>query len=79
MSVRHKWQRDACKFEVLQNKEFDRLCDKNQFIEGPFISKASKWMSEFGPYNPHRWAFGKLGDGRLVCCDTAAEAAEAES
>lgn len=61
-------------FACLPREEFDALARGGQFIEGPVVANPPKWMTEFGPYNPHRWAFGRLQDGRLVKCDVAAAA-----
>jgi hypothetical protein len=79
VSIQDKWERNQKAFEVLSKKEFDILYNEKRFVEGPLVSKSSKWGLEFGPYNPHRWAFGELNDGRLVCCDTAAETAGGET
>ena len=40
---------------------------RSLFVElRPMREGLSKFMREFGPYSPHRNAFGKLKDGRLV-------------
>ncbi len=73
-----QWERHRDLFTVLSKPEFDRLARDKQFAVGPKVGSPSKFMSEFGPYSPSRFAFGELVDGRWVCCDVAAEAAEGE-
>ncbi len=72
----YKWETDRDSFEVLSKKDFDDLFHNKKFSEGPMCRFPSKFANEFGPYNPHRWAFGQLTDGRFVCCDTAAKEKE---
>lgn len=77
-ALQRKWEGDHKAFTILTKDVFDELCDAKQFVDGPIVSEPSKWMNEFGPYNPHRWAFGLLNDGRYVCCDTTAKAVKEE-
>lgn len=77
-SLEIKWERDRESFRVMLKPEFDRLVRGEQFVDGPVIGRPSRWASEFAPYNPYRFAFGELADGRFVCCDVAAEAAGGE-
>ena len=79
MPIQDRWEQNHGAFEVLQRKEFDALCNEGRFADGPLIGNPGKWISEFGPYDPQHWAFGKLKDSRLVCCDTAAEAEGGET
>lgn len=78
-NLHYEWENNHDAFECLTKKAFDKLCNEKQFIQEPVVSNPSKWMSEFGPYDPHQWAFGQLTDGRFVCCNVAAEAAGGES
>ena len=71
-SLKNRWENDRESFTELPKTEFDKLFRDKQFIDGPVASGSNKFMKEFGPYNPHRWAFGELVDNRLVCCDVAA-------
>ena len=66
-----KWERDRESFEIMSKSEFDRLAREKQFAIGPLVGAPSKWMSEYGPYCPERFAFGELPDGRFVCCNIA--------
>ncbi len=77
-NLRYEWETNHGAFEILTKEAFDKLFRDGQFSEAPLISEPSKWSLEFGPYDPHRWAFGELNDGRLVCCDTTAKAAGGE-
>lgn len=72
-SLVDKWEGARDQFKRLPKAEFDQLCCDKRFADGPTVSKPSAWMREFGPHGPHRWAFGRLDDDRLVCCDVAAE------
>lgn len=64
-----KWEQDHASFAELSKEEFDELCRAGAFVVGPVVGAPSKWCREFGPYNPHRWAFGELSDGRFVSCE----------
>ncbi len=75
-SLESLWEHHHEEFEKLDKVEFDRLSNSKEFTSGPLISTPTAWGQEFGPYNPHRWAFGILRDGRKMCCDIAAEAEE---
>lgn len=57
-------------FVELPKAEFDQLYRDGSFEDGPLVAEKSHFADEFGPYDPHRWAFGRLQDGRLVKCDT---------
>ena len=65
-----KWEQDPDSFEKLSKQDFDQLFYDKKFTTGPMVSSPSKWGLEFGPYDPHRWAFGELPDNRFVCCNT---------
>jgi len=65
----NKWKNNREAFEVLTKDEFDKLYREGRFVNGPKVEEPSSWMKEFGPYNPHRWAFGQLDDDRYVRCD----------
>ena len=69
MTISNLWENENNKFIKLDKKEFDALCKTKEFEEGPLLAESSSWMNEFGPYNPHKNAFGKLKDGRLVYID----------
>ena len=71
-----KWELESDVFERVSKQEFDQLCRDKLFVDGPIAESPSKFGREFGPYDPYRWAFGQLSDGRFVCCDVAAEAKE---
>ncbi|KKM93804.1 hypothetical protein LCGC14_1204690 [marine sediment metagenome] len=77
-SLEIKWEYDRGSFETMSKPEFDRLARDKQFIDGPMSSCPSRWLREFGPYSPQRFAFGELMDGQFVCCDVAAQAAGGE-
>lgn len=64
------WEKEHDTFEQVTKAEFDKLLRDDEFIGDPLSSKPSKWAHEFGPYNPERWAFGILKDGRRICFRT---------
>lgn len=66
-----KWERDRSSFEATSKLEFDQAVREKRFVIGPLVNAPSKWMSEYGPYCPGRFAFGELADGRFVCCNIA--------
>ncbi len=72
--LQRKWETDQDSFEVISKESFDTLYRNKQFTDGPLAVDPSKWEEEFGPYNPHRWAFGQTVDKQFVCCDVAAKA-----
>ncbi len=72
VELENKWEQDHAAFTELSKIEFVHLCRAGAFVAGPMVETPSKWMREFGPYNPHRWAFGELSNGRFVSCDTTA-------
>ncbi len=78
-SLESLWKHHHEEFEKLDKVEFNRLREDAEFVSGPLIGTPTAWGQEFGPYNPNRWAFGILRDGRKVCCDIAAEAGKEES
>ncbi len=65
------WEHNAPLYGKIPKAEFDNFYRRKQFKSGPLQAKPSKWMREFGPYDPKRPAFGILKDGRKVWCDTA--------
>jgi len=69
-SLENIWEQKLEAFDTLSKQEFDGLFREKRFVDGPLIASPSKWMKEFEPYDPHLWAFGRLDDNRLVCCDT---------
>lgn len=60
------WEKRKDEFIELPKSEFDCLVRAGKFEAGPLRTDHSKFMQEYGPYSPERWAFGKLLDGRLV-------------
>ncbi len=65
------WEHNAPLYGKLSKVEFAALYHDGQFKSEPLQAKPSKWMQEFGPYDPKRPAFGILKDGQKVWCDTA--------
>ena len=63
-------EQDHNSFEIVPKQVFDQIFRDKKFVSGPIVSSPSKWGAEFGPYDPHRWAFGELSDDRFICCDT---------
>jgi len=68
-----KWERARESFVEVSRESFDESHNTKQFISGPMVAGPSKWMIEFGPYNPDRWAFGLLIGGKYVCCNLTRE------
>lgn len=52
---------------LVSKDDFNVLCDKEQFEDGPFRESFGDNYGE--PYNPRRQAFGRLKDGRYVYCE----------
>jgi hypothetical protein len=67
VSIEAAWENQRDSFAELPKPEFDGLYRGKHFAVGPLRTDLSKWGKEFGPYNPERWAFGELTDGRRVC------------
>ena len=61
------WQNHRDWFTEIGKGDFDALCRTGQFSDGPTVRDLTAWAKEFGPYSPHRWAFGELKDRRRVC------------
>ena len=52
---------------LLSKADFDAQLEAGQFAVGPYRETFGDGYGE--PYNPHRQAFGKLNDGRVVYCE----------
>ena len=57
---------DRDSFVEIPKAEFDSFARSGDFQQGPIIEDHSRFMREFGPYSPERWAFGVLNDDRRV-------------
>ena len=60
---------DFDNFEALDKEEFDKLHKAGEFETGPLLENHGKWIQQYGPYNPNKWAFGMLKGDRYVKCD----------
>ncbi len=65
-AITQAWKADQDQFELFSKVEFDALFREKKFLGVPLETGLSDFAKEFGPYNPERWAFGRLIDGRLV-------------
>lgn len=65
------WENDRDNFTEVDKTTFDTHCRNGEFDTGPLRTEHSDWMREFGPYDPERWAFGELKDGRRICAKIA--------
>ena len=66
-----KWQLESHTFVHVLRQDFNQFYYDKLFVDGPIVESPSKLSREYGPYNPNRWAFGRLSDGRFVCCGVA--------
>ena len=65
--IEQAWENDRSSFTEIPKAEFDALVRANRFALGPLRTDLSRWMKEFGPYSPERWAFGETDEGKRIC------------
>ena len=71
VTVQKQFEANPEAFALMTKAVFDRLARDHKFAEGPYRETFGDWYEQYGPYVPHRWAFGRLKDGRLVKADVA--------
>lgn len=67
MTLIELWESSRISFVEIAKSEFDKLYRNKEFDNDPLVEEPSSFMKEYGPYNPERWAFGILKDGKKVC------------
>jgi len=78
MSIKEIRPRNQCKNYLLENgwtatlmkkEDFDNLFRSKKFADGPHLEGFGDGYGH--PYNPHKQAFGKLDNGKVVFCETS--------
>lgn len=65
-----RWENHSGDFTRITKAEFNAYAKENSFAVGPIVEGKTDWAKVFGPYDPHRHAFGQLSSGEFVYTDT---------
>jgi len=60
-------QENGSRAELVEKEDFDEHCKNNDFLDGPYRDAFGDGYGE--PYRPHRQAFGRLKNGKVIYCE----------